>query len=375
MHSYPRMEIDLALSQVMLPPQRADATAAAFTAAADQLIIPDADSLAACRAAVASLQLDVLIYADIGMDAISYALGFSRLAAIQATVGHAWPVTTGIRAIDYFVTFEAEAANAEQHYTERLLRLPGILPYPQPIPAGPSLEHLRRLHDDDQPAELVGGSLAELRAEFGLPVPASRAVVYLCIQAPYKFHPDFDAAVTEILTAVPGAVFAMLRGKARHWTDTLLSRLNQTLGPELMRRVVVLPRTPSSRMPSLLAAADVVLDTWPYGGGVTSFEALTVGRPLVTLAHRTLPGRFTYAFYLKMGLLDAVAFTQSEYVAVAAALGRSASARAALSQRIVDRVGVLFDDGTAREALETKLQVLLAELKDPAARALRLGTA
>lgn len=31
-----------------------------------------------------------------------------RLAAVQATVGSAWPVTTGIPAIDYFITFDAE---------------------------------------------------------------------------------------------------------------------------------------------------------------------------------------------------------------------------------------------------------------------------
>lgn len=65
-------------------------------------------------------------------------------------------------------------------------------------------------------------------------------------------------------------------------------------------------------MPKMLAAADVVLDTWPYGGGVTSFEALSVGRPLVTLAYDTMPGRFTYAMYVRMGVWDCVAFDASE---------------------------------------------------------------
>jgi protein O-GlcNAc transferase len=73
---------------VMLPPRRDDALALSFEAAADVVIIPESDTLYGCREAVASLGLDVLIYADIGMDAISYALGFSRLAPIQVRWDH-----------------------------------------------------------------------------------------------------------------------------------------------------------------------------------------------------------------------------------------------------------------------------------------------
>ena len=49
-----------------------------------------------------------------------------------------------------------------------------------------------------------------------------------------------------------------------------------------------------------------------YGGGVTSFETLLMGKPLVTLAHHLLPGRFTYSFYAQMGVYDCVAFNASE---------------------------------------------------------------
>ena len=101
-------------------------------------------------------------------------------------------------------------------------------------------------------------------------------------------------------------------GKTRHWTNALIQRFAQTIGAELTKRVILLPRIASSRMPELLAAADVVLDTWPYGGGVTSFEALNVGRPLITLAYETMPGRFTYAMYLRMGIWDCIAFDANE---------------------------------------------------------------
>ena len=264
-------------------------------------------------------------------------------------------MTTGIPTIDYFITFDAEIAAAEAHYTEQLLRLPGLLPYQNPVPLGPGLDILRALHRPTASAEL-----ARRRREHGLPPPGMP--VFLCIQAPYKYHPTFDAAVRRILQAIPTAIFALLRGKARHWTDTLLRRFNSTLGLEFAARVLVLPRIASPQMPGLLALADVVLDTWPYGGGVTSFEALSVGRPLVTLAHSLLPGRFTYAFYFKMGFLDCVAFDQDEYVAIAVALGSNSSMRAAASHRILATVDVLFDDQVARIALEEHLHEALARL-------------
>ena len=54
---------------------------------------------------------------------MSYALAFSRLAPVQCvTWGH--PVTTGIPTLDYFISSDLlEADGAEDHYTERLVRL------------------------------------------------------------------------------------------------------------------------------------------------------------------------------------------------------------------------------------------------------------
>src|SRR5207245_339131 len=79
--------------------------------------------LPTARAQVTAAGLDVLFYTDIGMDATTYTLAFSRLAPVQCvTWGH--PLTTGLDTIDYFVSSEIlEPAGAEDHYTETLVRL------------------------------------------------------------------------------------------------------------------------------------------------------------------------------------------------------------------------------------------------------------
>jgi len=55
-------------------------------------------------------------------------------------------------------------------------------------------------------------------------------------------------------------------------------------------------------MSQLYEAADVVLDTFPVGGYITSLQALAVGSPVVTLPSDVLGGRFTLAMYKKMGI-------------------------------------------------------------------------
>jgi len=79
-----------------------DAMADGFRAAADRLVEPNAP-LDVLRKQIAELQLDVLLFADIGMNTTTYSLAMSRLAPVQCvTWGH--PVTTGYPSMDYFIS-------------------------------------------------------------------------------------------------------------------------------------------------------------------------------------------------------------------------------------------------------------------------------
>src|SRR5205085_6607673 len=85
--------------------------------------------LTTARSLVVSGDLDLLFYTDIGMDPVTYSLAHSRLAPVQvATWGH--PVTSGIDAVDYFLSSKVLDPNdAQSQYTEKLERLDRLAVY------------------------------------------------------------------------------------------------------------------------------------------------------------------------------------------------------------------------------------------------------
>ncbi|MDA1000950.1 MAG: tetratricopeptide repeat protein, partial [bacterium] len=271
------------------------------------------------RAAVAACGLDVLYYPDIGMDPFTYYLAFTRLAHVQcASFGH--PVTSGIEAVDYFVSSaSAEPEGAEEHYTEKLARLENFPTYYQRPP------------EEAAPLD---------RARLGLPADAH---LYLCPQSLFKLRPDFDGLLGEILRGDPRGRILLLEGAHAHLREMLMARFRAAF-PDAAERVVFVPKMGWAEFLSLLAGADVILDTLHFSGGRTSLEALAYGTPIVTLPSAFMRGRVTYAFYRQMGLMDCVADAPEGYVEAALRLGRDADARREMREKIRAANHVLYEN-------------------------------
>ena len=70
---------------------------------------------------------------------------------------------------------------------------------------------------------------------------------------------------------------------------------------------------------------DIALDPFPFCGGMTSFDALWMGVPVVTLAQPLVAGRQTASMLANLGLSELIADSPAEYVRTAAALARDAA--------------------------------------------------
>mmetsp|Transcript_26571 Transcript_26571/g.81682 ORF Transcript_26571/g.81682 Transcript_26571/m.81682 type:complete len:725 (-) Transcript_26571:3492-5666(-) len=103
-----------------------------------------------------------------------------------------------------------------------------------------------------------------------------------CLQHSKKLHPDFDDALAATLRLTPDVNIVFLEGAKKH-----LPRWRRTVGDIIDRRVVFLSRSSRDAVLGLVAAVDVALDTYPWGGGVTVMEALAVCTPVTTLTNLT----------------------------------------------------------------------------------------
>lgn len=281
-------------------------------------------------------RFDLLHYWEVGTDVTNYFLPFCRPAPIQCA-SWGWPVTTGIPQMDYYLSCELlETDESDAHYTETLIRL----------------KHL--------PTHYYRPSVPETlrpRAHFGL---AEDQHLYLCSQNLRKVHPDVDDLVAEILRRDPKGLLLFIEDKQPHITDLLRRHLQRAM-PDVAGRVRFLPRMPEADYLNLTALADVVLDTLHYGGGAnTTYDAFATGTPVVTLPTRFHRGRYAYAAYRQMGVLDCVADSAEAYVDIALRLGTVPAYRAEISAKINEASPVLFKDMNAVTELAEFFEEALA---------------
>jgi protein O-GlcNAc transferase len=285
------------------------------------------ERLSAARKQILDRRFDVLFYPDVGMEGFTYSLAFHRLAPVQCvTWGH--PVTTGIPNIDYFISSDlVEPDDATGHYTETLICLNGLPTY-----------YYRPVRE----------RAPMTRADFGIPADCH---AYLCPQSLFKFHPDFDPVLAEILRRDPQGRVFVIEGLVPAWTTFLKSRFERAF-PDTADRVQFLPKQKHAEFLELLAICDVMLDPLHFGGGNTTYEGLGQGIPIVTMPSPYMRGRVTAGCYRKMGLTDCIVATPEEYIAAAVRLGTDAAYREALRARILETNHTLYEDAASLRELE-----------------------
>ncbi len=243
-------------------------------------------------------RLDVLIYPEIGMHPLPVRLACTRLAPVQcAAWGH--PVTTGLPDIDYFLSSDLmEPVDGDVHYTERLVRLPNLSIYYEPLP--------------DRSGVLS-------RAELGVP---SDSVLYLCCQSIFKYQPRYDYVFPRIAARVPNARFVFIRYRETP-TQEFIARLFRCFaeaGLDARQHITMIPTVPHEEFPALLRASDVYLDSIGWSGGNTTLEALACDLPVVTTPTSLMRGRHSTAILRHIGLGEYVAASIPEYIDFAVAL-------------------------------------------------------
>ena len=291
--------------------------------------------LAPIAQAIKEAELDILIYADIGMEHVSYQLAAMRLAPVQAVlVGHG--ATTGLPNADYYVSGDFEAANAQEHYRETLIRLPNL--------------GAAQLPPSDPPTGRLG------RSDFGL--PADKVLLVSCANG-IKHGPDRDALLVRILQQAPQAVIALKPFMTPDLVQPMWSRrvMEAAKRGGVADRLHIIPPLAYGRdLMDFLAMADIQLDSYPYGGWTTNMEAVYAGLAIVTQEGEQARSRWGAHILRALGVSAGIARTADEYVAQAVELVQNNALREQVRRQIRQNAqNTLFNGAAAQPAYEAAL--------------------
>ena len=275
-------------------------------------------------------ELDILVYPELGMCTQSFLLAALRLAPVQCA-GWGHPVTTGHSNIDYYLSCAAmEPQDAQSHYSERLVNLPGIGTH-YARPSQPTLG---------------------VRSDFGLPEDRT---LYLFPQSLFKIHPDNDILLARVLEADSKGTLVFFQGRHQDITSAFIDRISKTFaqfGLDAGERLVMLPYMQHDDYLRVNQLCDIMLDCVHWSGGNTSLDALSIGLPVVTWPGRYMRGRQSAGMLKLIGLEQLIASDADEYVRVATRLSQDPAWRADIRTQLLDRIGALFERDEPITALE-----------------------
>lgn len=218
-----------------------------------------------------------------------------RVAPVQITY-LGYPNTTGLPAMDYRLTDEiADPPGQEAYYTEELVRLPhGFLCY-SPMREPPGVANLPAL-------------------ERGF-------VTFGSFNASAKVTPQVIALWARILEAVPNSRILLKNHSLSH--PPARERYHAQFEEHgIARDRVELVGWASRREEHLRLydRVDIGLDTFPYNGTTTTFEALSMGVPVLTLSGDRHATRVGASILSCLGLERFIAVGEDDYAARAAQL-------------------------------------------------------
>ncbi len=168
------------------------------------------------------------------------------------------------------------------------------------------------------------------------PPPANRngCVTFGTFSELTKIQPETIALWAKVLKAVPDARFFansyLLADEARQ--GRLYGQFKDAgVGTD---RIVIGTGGEHAEFLNQYSNVDIILDTWPYSGGLTTCEALVMGVPVITLTSDRFCGRHAAAHLSAAGFPQWAAADEAAFVETAAALAADVDSFATLRRQV-----------------------------------------
>lgn len=251
--------------------------------------LPDEEVARLIRSDQADLAVDLMLHG-----ANNRLMAFARKPAPVQVTYLGYCATTGLDAMDYRLSdphFDPPGSS-DEFYSEKTIRLPGSYWCYEPV------------------VDLQPGPLPALQNGF---------ITFGSLNTFSKVSAPTLAAWVRILQAVPDSrlLLSAPEGRNRERIRTLFA--SKGLDPERLRFTGNVPLEDYFK---LYHQVDLVLDTFPRGGGTTLCDALWMGVPVVSQVGATVLSRAGLSVLSNAGFPELAGHGQEEYVEIAAALAQ-----------------------------------------------------
>ena len=300
--------------------------------------------------AITASELDIALYPEIGSHPLTAKLASLRLAPIQAvTWGH--PETSGLPTMDLYISaraLEPERA-AENNYTEKLVMLPALGVYVEPLALPNTDPDLKSLQ-----------------------LPADQPLL-LCPGQPFKYAPQYDDVWVRIAKGLQtrslfrkssAGRLVFFRSHSETFDRILEKRLRAAFargGVDFEAHVSIVPFLDHARFFGLMRKSTLMLDTLGFSGFNTALQGIECELPVLAFEGEFLRGRLASGILRELELPELVATSSGDFVKMAIDLTKDPEKLRALRAKIIERRARLFRNLGPVHALER----CLIEAKSP----------
>jgi predicted O-linked N-acetylglucosamine transferase (SPINDLY family) len=236
-------------------------------------------------------QIDILVDLNLHM-AQNRLLVFARKPAPVQVTYLGYPATTGLETIDYRLTDPyLSPPDAPSEGPEKLVHLPhGYWCY-KPLPDAPPVNDLPAMNNGH--------------------------ITFGCFNNFAKVNAGVIALWSSLLKLLPQSQLHLLIPGGPRNTRVYDSFQAHGIDPQRLR---LFDRQSGPEYLKLHHAVDIALDPFPYNGHTTSYDALYMGVPLVTLTGQRAVSRAGLSILTNLNLTELVARSPEQYVQIATSL-------------------------------------------------------
>lgn len=233
---------------------------------------------------------------------------FARKPAPIQITAWGYSTGTGMRSMDVLFSDPILIPPNEKHlYAEQVRYLPSFLSY-SPCQAYPAVN--------------------------ALPALSTKTITFCMFNRLEKVSEEAYRIWAKILLSIPDSslIFKnreMAHAEARKRVTDRFARAG--VSPE---RLTLLGGSSWVEHMAAFNQADIALDPFPQGGGVTSLEGFLMGVPVITLHLPSFAGRTGTSFLTTLGLTDWIAETTEQYVEIAIRKAQDIASLAELRQQL-----------------------------------------